>query len=143
MRVAEPVALATSGALVLATGWLRWISGGAGSTLNGFELADSLRHGALVPEGGQWAAAGLYLLVALGGLLLASSGFHGPLIAAIRLAVGLLVSALLGLVTAAGWFPLSRWSFGPMLVLFACVIAVAVSGGQLVRGRVGNSENSY
>lgn len=141
VQMGEPAALAASGVLVLATGRLPWVSEGAGSTLDGLELADSLRHGALVPDAGRWVAMGLYLLVALGGLLLASSGFSGPLVASIRLGGALTVSAAFVAAALAGWFPPSRWSFGPTLVLAASTIAVAVSGAQLLRRRETDSNN--
>ncbi len=130
--VAEVVVLALAGLAVLATARLRWISEGIGSTLNGQQLADSLRNGALVPDGGVWVAAGMYLLVALGGLLLASSGFAGRVVAATRLAAGLAIALAMVFAAVAGWFPLSRWAFGPIVVVLACVIAVLASVRQLV-----------
>lgn len=120
---------------MLGTARLRWISRGVGSTLDGQELADSLRNGALVPDGGVWVAAGMYVLVALGGLLLASSGFAGRMIASARLAVGLAVAAPFVFAAAAGWFPLNRWSYGPTVIVAACVAAVVVSVRQLTRPR--------
>ncbi len=132
---AESVAVGAAGIAVLATARLKWIADGVGSTLDGQELADSLRHGALVPDGGTWLAAAMYLLVALGGLLLASSGFAGRLVASARLVTGLGVAAPFAFAGAAGWFPFDRWSLGPALVVAACVVAVVVSGGQLARGR--------
>lgn len=142
VRVVESIALGVAGVAVLLTARLRWISEGVGSTLDGFELAHSLRNGALVPDAGGWVAAGLYLLVALGGLLLASSGFDGRLVAALRLTTSLIVAISLAIAALAGWFPMARWSFGPTLVLVACVIAVVVSCGQLLPGRIGVSHDS-
>ena len=133
--LAESVALGVAGIAVLATARLKWIAEGVGSTLNGQELADSLRNGALVPDGGKWVAAAMYLLVALGGLLLASSGFAGRVVASARLVAGLGVAAALALAAVAGWFPLNRWSFGPTLIVAACVVAVVVSVFQLARPR--------
>ena len=135
VQVAEPIALAMAGVAVLATARLRWISEGAGSTLDGIELADTLRNGALVPDAGRWIAAGMYLLVALGGLLLASSGFAGRVVAAVRLSGGLLVAAPFVVAAAAGWFPAGRWSYGPTVIVAAATVAVVVSGGQLIRYR--------
>lgn len=133
--LAESVALGVAGIGVLATARLSWITEGVGSTLNGQELADSLRNGALVPDGGKWVAAGMYLLVALGGLLLASSGFAGRVVASARLVVGLAVAAPFVFAAIAGWFPLNRWSLGPTLIVAACVVAVVVSVRQLTRPR--------
>jgi hypothetical protein len=135
VQLVEPIALATAGVAVLATARLRWIGEGAGSTLDGAELADSLRNGALVPDWGAWVAAGLYVLVGLGGLLLASSGFSGPIVAAVRLSGGIAVVASFVVAAVAGWFPTGRWSYGPALVLAAAVVAVAVSCSQLSRHR--------
>ena len=131
--VFEAVVVALAGAIVLATGWLRWVSEGAGSSLSGRELADTLRNGALVPDGGGWVAAAMYLVVALGGVLFASSGFGGGVIASARLAGTMAVAAAFGFAAIAGWFPVGRWSFGPALIVSACVAAGAVSVRQLAR----------
>ena len=133
--LAETVVVAVAGIAVLATARLGWISNGVGSTLDGRELADSLRNGALVPDGGKWIAGGMYLLVALGGLLLASSGFAGRVVASARLVIGTVVAAPFVFAALAGWFPLNRWALGPMLIVAACVVAVVVSVRQLARPR--------
>lgn len=131
--VSEAVVVAICGVMILATGWLRWISTGAGSSLTGRELADTLRNGALVPDGGGRVAAGMYLVVALGGVLFASSGFGGRAIASARLVGVLVVTAAFALAALAGWFPLGRWSFGPTAIVCACLAAGAVSVRQLTR----------
>ncbi len=130
--VAESIVTGVAGIAVLATARLAWISEGVGSTLNGQELADSLRNGALVPDGGKWVAAAMYLLVALGGLLVASSGFAGRAVAAIRLIAGVVVALPFLFAALAGWFPVTRWSIGPLVIVAACVSAVVVSLRQLV-----------
>lgn len=129
----ETIVLAAGGLAVLATARLRWIAEGAGSTFNGQELAGTLRNGALVPDFGSWVAAGIYILVALGGLLLASSGFSGRLVASARLAAAVTVGAAFVLAAIRGWFPLSRWAAGPTLIVGACAVAIVVSARQLVR----------
>ncbi|MEL6892585.1 MAG: hypothetical protein AAFP84_13370 [Actinomycetota bacterium] len=131
----EFVAVAVAGLGVLATARLRWVDSGPGSTFDGLELADALRRNALVPDWGTTLAGGLYLLVAAGGLLLATSGFSGVASAAGRL-VGsavLIASMLVG--PATGGFPLDRWSSAPWVVLIAGVVSAAVSVVQLDRRR--------
>ncbi len=130
---AESILLGAAGIAVLATARLRWVSEGPGSTLHGQDLAASLRNGVLVPDWGAHLAAGMYLLVALGGLLIASSGFRGRAVVIVRLFVGILVAVPFAVGVAAGWYPPSRWSFGPTLVVGACAVAVVVSSRQLRR----------
>jgi len=137
--VPEAVVVALTGVMVLASAWVRWISTGAGSSLGGRDLADALRNGALVPDRGAWVAAAMYLVVALGGVLFASSGFSGRVIASARLLGAAVVAATFALAVVAGWFPLDRWSFGPTLIVVACMVASGVSVRQLARADGGIS----
>ena len=130
-RRVDVVLLAVAGLGVLATAFVRWVARGAGSTFTGLELADALRSNVLVSDAGGPIAAGMYVTVASGGALLASSGFAGRTVAIVRLGGSAAVAGAFLVAAGTGWFPLDRWSWGPYVVVIAAAVAAAVSVRQV------------
>lgn len=113
------------GLALLAGAATPWIRHGPGRTLRGLDLADQLIGGQLAPSWGRTVGLALYVCVATGAVLLASSAVRGPRVDTIRLcvSVSLLMAALV--IVVLSWFPLALW--GPAPVLAVCGLSASLA----------------
>ena len=119
------------GLMFLATSQVRWVESGPGSTFGGLELADNLRNGVLVPDWGDWVALGLYSIIGLGGVFVATSAVAHQGLVVTRLVVILVLLIPMLLVATSSGFPVSRWAAGPILVTTALIGGALLSTVQL------------
>jgi hypothetical protein len=124
---------AVAGAALLAGAATPWLRTGPGHTLRGLDLADQLLGGQLAPSWGRTVGLALYVCVAAGALLLASSAFRSPRLDTVRLGVGaaMLVTALFLVVSS--WFPLELWGLAPLLAVAGLVLSCVVNSLSLLR----------
>lgn len=104
---------------------LPWVRSGSGSRFVGYELAIHLRA-IDSPQSAGAAGAGILLVGALGGLVVASALWSWKWTGVARLILGSFV-VLVMCVLAVGSFPLARWAWAPAVVLLGAV-ALFVSG---------------
>lgn len=130
LAVGVPSAWVVAGVALLTTAVMRWFRRGPGSRFRGLELADSIRSGVLSPSWGVWVAAGVYTLVGVGGVFIATAVIRHPAVLVAR--GGLSFGGLLGFVLLGRTVPPSNWSAGPTIAALAFGLAVALSAVQLV-----------
>lgn len=128
-------AWAAIGVVLLVTSSVRWVSSGSGSSFAGLELADVLRSSAFVPDIGDVVAVLIYLVVASGGLFVATSVVDHAAVVVLR---GALCLGGLGgfvFVVAAQRFPVDRWGVGAVLALFAYTAGLVLTTVHVLAGR--------
>lgn len=125
-RAIVPTGWVASGALLLASAFVRWFRTGPGSRFRGLDLADNIRSGVLSPSWGTWVALAVYSIVGVGGVYIATATVTHRGVMAARLAsgaTGLAAFALLAVLA----IPTSNWAAGPTMATVAFLLACALS----------------
>lgn len=128
-RIALASGWVATGLMLLATAFVRWFRTGPGSRFRGLDLADNIRSGVLSPSWGIWVALGLYSIVGIGGIYVATATVRHRGVVIVRLfasALGITVFVIL----AAAAIPVSNWSAGPTIATAAFVLACVLSAYQ-------------
>ena len=123
------------GVALLAGAVTPWIRQGPGHTLRGLDLADQLIGGQLAPSWGRTVGVALYVCVATGAVLLASSAVRGPCVDTIRLCVSMLLLVGASAVGLLGWFPASLWGVAPTLAVCGLAASLGANLTGLLRRR--------
>jgi len=127
---------ATAGVALLVGAVTPWLRTGQGHTLTGLDLADQLLGGRLTPSWGRTAGLALYVCVAAGALLLASSAFRHAWLDVVRMAVtGAMLFAALFLV-ARSWFPFELWGLAPVLAVAGCALSCTANAWSVLSRHV-------
>lgn len=104
---------------LVGTLFLEWTRSGNGSLVFGAQLGRLL---AANHETG--SALAVFAVATCGGVLVALAATTGPLAAACRITVALIVAALIGALTRRGLLPVGHW--GPAPIVAATTVAVVL-----------------
>jgi hypothetical protein len=127
---------ASAGLALLAGAITPWLRGGQGHTLRGLDLADQLLGGQLAPSWGRTVGLALYVCVATGALLLASSAFRVVWLDVARMSLSAAMLAAALVIVALGWFPIGLWGLAPFLAVVGLSVSFATNSWSLATRHV-------
>jgi hypothetical protein len=133
--LAERSVAALAGLLLIATAFVPWVRAGNGSTMHGFDLADTLRTSPLVPWWGPLAGAGIYACVLIGCVVVALCASGHRICSVAQGALGAVVLLATATLAVTHRFPASKWDLGPVFCATAGAALVPSSLLISVRSR--------